>query len=180
MYRVGNYAQPFRAIGQALEVLQIEAFDIESDGDAYLVRGSAAAPPDAESVGESAVQHIWGLIPGRAARSSKVGTAAVSPAQIELRYTPEDLDRLESEGQARRRHTHEMPDTSSVSQVLRALGDYLNYKRARWLKIMRKEQVIVIEYETPAGQKIEEILSGSDLYDFWVRMYMKRSGRGNA
>jgi len=33
MFEAANYAQPLRAIGQALELLNVESFDMEPDGE---------------------------------------------------------------------------------------------------------------------------------------------------
>ena len=41
-YSIADYAQPLRAIGQALETLNVQAFEIEPAGEAY----SSAVPRD--------------------------------------------------------------------------------------------------------------------------------------
>jgi hypothetical protein len=70
-----------------------------------------------------------------------------------------------------------MADAASLSQVLRTVGAYVNEKRARLLKVSRDGEPVRVEYETSSGAKLEEVFAVSDLYDFWVRMYLKRARR---
>jgi hypothetical protein len=41
MFETGNYTQALRAIGQALELLKVESFDMEPQGEDFLVWGNA-------------------------------------------------------------------------------------------------------------------------------------------
>lgn len=181
MVQTINYAQPLRAIGQALEVLRIGAFEVESEGEDFLVRGmveSRSGRGVEKRLDEKALQHIWGAEPGRTFKLRVVErTNDASSSPLELRYTPKDLDRLENDGRAKRSESHGMADAASLSQFLRTVGAYVNQKRARLVRIVREGESINVQYETAPGETKEEILAASDLYDFWVRMYMKRSGR---
>ena len=180
MSETANYSQPLRAVGQALELLNIESFEIEPDGEDFLVRGKAKVDAGIEQpIEQSKVRHIWGFLPGE--EDSQLGTSLpprpATVTRIELRYTPRDIERLEAEGQARRIDSQRTADAASLSQFLRTIGAYVYQKYARLLKIARNGDTAIVKYELSSGREGEEVLSVSDLYDFWVRMYMKRADR---
>jgi hypothetical protein len=177
-----GYAQPLRAIGQALETLNLQSFELEPVGEEFFVRGKIAAT-NAECGGDfvsaATLAAIWGRLPrfrqeNREQRGNAAGTAQ-SP--IELQYTMDDVKRLEIEGQRKRTDPNQMPNQSSLSQVLRCVGAYLNLKRARLLRLWRDAESVSVEYETSLGSKLKETLVASELYDLWVRMYMQRAER---
>ncbi len=177
-----GYAQPLRAIGQALETLNLTTFELEPTGEDFYVRGVlAAAHPELveDSLTPDKLSKVWGGLPPRAGETAQnepiLGAPVLTP--IELQYSPRDVDRLEQEGQARRSDPHRVPDTASLSQVLRCIGAYLNQKPARLMKLSREVDSVTIEYETSLGTVLRETLAPSELYDLWVRMYMQRAGR---
>jgi hypothetical protein len=179
-----EYPQPLRAIGQALEVLNIQDFEMEPAGEDYFVRGRIPVANkrfNGDQGSADKLQAVWGTQPERdgplGEREGRRDPGLLS--QVELCYTTQDVERLEEEGRARRRSSEKMPDAASLSQVLRCIGAYLNHKRARLCKIIREIDCVAIEYETSLGSKMKESLAVKDLYDLWVRMYLQRSVRVN-
>ena len=138
-----EYAKPLRAIGQDLEKLHVQEFEVESDGNDYIVRGRAKADPPEES----------------------------------FRYTPEDLNRLEREGQAKRHDPNQMPNARSASQVLRATGAYVNDTSSRLLGVIWQNQSVRIMYETALGSQEVDEIEVSSMYDFCMHMYLHRDKR---
>lgn len=134
-----TFALPLRAIGQALEALHIEAFDMEKEGDDYIVRCKS------------------------------------KDSAFELRYTPEDVDRLEREGQARRHNPNGMADGHSMAELLRAAGDYVDWKDGRLLGISWQVQSVSIVYETVQGRRKLDVLTIPSMYDFWLAMFLRRT-----
>jgi hypothetical protein len=165
IYPSDPYAQTLRAIGQSLELLHIESFDLESRGNDYLVRGRTAAPP--RVVQESVLWVFWRL-------KDRDPSPQAVPEAFGLLYTPEQIDQLENKGRAKRHDPHGMPDTTSVSQILRATGAYLDAKGARPLGISRREQEVTVRYETAEGQGAFEEHALSFFHDFGIRMYGDR------
>jgi hypothetical protein len=102
--------------------------------------------------------------------------AQVVRQPVQLNYGPSDIERLEQQGQSRRRNSHAMPDTYSPSQVLRAAGAYLDRKRAKLQELSKLDGIIKVRYDTALGSTTEE-LTVSYLYDMAVRLYMRRSDR---
>jgi hypothetical protein len=183
MAELTSYSQPLRAVGQALERLHMERFDMETDGKNFFVRGCVVVAP--ENPPESPPQERrLGRLLGFAVKQMKQPAmrpkvnAAPTVTELDLCYTWQDIDRLEQEGQQRRRDGEGAADAGSLSQVLRTVGAYVNHKGARLIKLSRNPAELSITYETASGPQIVEVLAPSALYDFWVRMYLKRSARG--
>src|SRR3990170_6002097 len=93
------------------------------------------------------------------------------------RWTPDAVERLEHEGRRRRQRAEGMPEAHRPSQVLRALGQYLDNLGARPKRITKGTDEIVMVYETSAGSRVTESRTLSSVYDLWVRMYLRRRTR---
>src|SRR2546422_8260153 len=91
---------------------------------------------------------------------------ATSSKSLELRYTPEDIGRLERQGRARRSDPSRTPDFSSLSQVLRAIGHYVDRKDGYLLEVSKKApslgaRVLSVQYKTAGASPIREDFSAS-------------------
>lgn len=169
MSELTGYAQPLRAIGQALETLNIQSFELEPVGDDFFVRGNI--PVTSADLRRT----IWGKTRSENGETGAIGAKVDS--LVELLYELKDIERLEEQGRSKRINPHGTADPASLSQVLRCIGAYLNQKRARLLKLSREAESVVVEYETSLGTNMKEMLSPSELYDLWVRMYLQRAER---
>jgi hypothetical protein len=159
--------QLLRPVGQALESLQMHSFLLTMEGDAVVVRGHKHRDQPAD---KSPPRGFWRLI-----RSSQ--TAEINEREpVELRYTPEQLSHMDEEGRSKRGNVNS-PNAHSVSQVVRAVGAFVDQKQARLMSVHKDEQKIEIEYESPLKGRITEEFTVATLYEFWVRMYLKRSSR---
>jgi hypothetical protein len=180
MTKPNEYAQLLRAIGQALEVLQFGSFTMEFTGGDFLVRGSAATSTEQEearAIREKVVRFVWEALPGERAPEAEIEFAMSTwPAKLNLRYTAKDMDRLERQGKAKRKNLAGVPDVASLSQLLRTIGVYVEEKRARLVKIARHGDSLAIQYDTAGGMRREETVSAASLYEFWVKLYLQRSG----
>ena len=184
MTEMTGYAQPLRAIGQALEVLNMRDFEVEPAGDDFYVRGDLPSATNRALLGrgcsDDELRTIWGAMPWEENESAEGpirSNRSVLSSRVELCYTAQDVDRLEAAGRARRGQARESAEAYSVSQILRSIGAYLNQKRSRLCKLNREVDNVVIEYETTMGSRMRETLAIKDLYDLWVRMYLQRAER---
>lgn len=163
--------QTLRAIGQALESWHLEDFDLESHGEDFIVRGVKRDAPRRLNLSQT-FQRLFSRKP-------------TGPTNfVMLHYTPEEIDRLEKEGQAKRTPSSETPDLSSLSQILRSLGSYVDGKGGRLLEIHRKQlspvlQSVTLKYQTYQGEVKEEERETSAVYDLSVHMYMQRKRAGS-
>ena len=103
-----------------------------------------------------------------------------SAGRLELRYAPKDIGRLERQGRARRSDPSRTPDFSSLSQVLRAIGHYIDDKDGYLLGVSKKApslgtRVLSVQYKATRGSPTQEEFSASGIEALCVRMYKRRS-----
>ena len=155
---VFGYAQTLRAIGQALETLNLGDFTVEPDVDGYRVTGASSVVKNARD--------LWTV-------NAPIGRATA----MELSYSRSDVERLEREGRIRRATVHGTADSARLSHALRVIGNYLTQKSSRLLRVSRKGGSFEVDYESSLGSRYSDQFSVADLYDLWVRFYLQRSMR---
>jgi|SRR2546426_2463244 len=106
-----------------------------------------------------------------------------SAGRLELRYAPKDIGRLERQGRARRSDPSRIPDFSTLSQVLRAIGHYVDRKDGHLIGVSKKApslgvRVLSVQYKTAMGRLTKEEFSASNIQALCVRMYKRREERG--
>lgn len=177
-----DYARHLRAIGQDLEVLHFNDFNLEFTGDAYLVWVKSADRSESSKplsrISKNRLQKLWrNRTPPHTIGHEE--SYPISPSQNgrRLRYSVQDLDRIEREQRARRRRQSGNADGHCLSQLLRTLGDLVGQRSERLLGIAWQELSIGVVVETPQGRKEIEVFRPDNLYDLWVRMYLKRDNR---
>jgi hypothetical protein len=91
---------------------------------------------------------------------------------------PKDIEQLESQGRAKRKESHHMPDPYSLSQILRGAGSYLDTRSGTYLVgIAVKDQWMTLRYKTAEGRLEQAQQDVEYFYNYWVKMYLRRSGR---
>jgi hypothetical protein len=175
-----DYAQPLRAIGQALEILKMESFELEPDGDDFVVRGNVTARGGDADVESAESRNLRFNGEGEqnleAPDVEPVATSAIVN-QLDLCYTLKDVDRLEQKGQARRGEAPAVAQTPCLSHLLRTIGAYLEEKPARLVKIAKDGEAVTVVYETLSGIKFEEKLDSATLREWETQMFIKRGSR---
>jgi hypothetical protein len=179
MIPVLNYSQTLRAIGQDLEARHVKAFDVERQNEDYFVWVRTQMRPPEKSPPLKVGRAVFRKARSRLQRQSgaeKEDLAASAPSEAyQLRYSPEDVDRLEREGRARRRNPNRVPDAHSLSQLLRALGGYMTRRNLRLLAISWREESVSIVYQTDQGRRELDNFRLDSIYDLWVHMYVRRT-----
>ena len=169
-----NFAQLLRPVGQMLEPLQLESFSLKIEEGNVSVQAQKRAersPPAAEV----SLRVTWQLF--RRKKSDPASEPQPSSGLLELHYTPEDIARMETEGQSRRQGAGGRPEAHALSQVLRAVGAFVDQKQGRLSSVKMASQDITIEYESALKQNVTEKFTVATLYDYWVKMYLKRRQR---
>ena len=112
-----NYAKSLRVIGQSLEVARVTTFELEKDGQDYLVRS--------DSLSETSE---WILRNAVGESNFTQPSSRRSTINHPLRFTPYNISRLDShEQKQRQRHSSSQTQGSrKLSQLLRTLGDHLD------------------------------------------------------
>jgi hypothetical protein len=145
----------------------MESFSLTMEGDTVVVRGRKHRD---QAVDNLSPRGFWQLF-----RSNR--TAEVDKWEaVELRYTPEQLSHMDDEGRSKRGNLGS-PDAHSASQIVRAVGAFVDQKQARLMSVRKDQDKIEIEYESPLKGRITEDFTVATLYEYWVRMYLKRSSR---
>jgi hypothetical protein len=165
-----SFAQSLRVIGESLEVQGISKFDLEKQGENYMLR----------VVSESATE--GNFLKKIAQRLLRVGISAKKPADpaavAQSRcYTPSDISRLVTQQQSRHGGLDAMPGAYKLAQVLRVVGDHLDRKEACAYTVSVSGHSVSVAYETGSGRQIHENFTTENLYDHAVQMYLRRSKR---
>ena len=167
------YAEELRAIGNALEARGVISVEVAVEGDDYRVRAEIDQSKKADSsFGASVKQFLLRF--GSLLRTKKQPTARA----IELRYGAEEIQKLIQDGVARRLDSHAVPDPFSLSQILRQTGAYLDgLYPATLVRFVLRDRWITIHYKDGSGQLKELKQDIQFFYDYWVKMYLRRSDR---
>jgi len=177
-----DYSRHLRAIGQDLENLHLAAFNLECTGNAYLVWVRIDNQPDGANplfrISRSRLQKLWRnkLQPTVLGQEEPYALPSAQTGR-RLRYSVQELDRIEREQRARRRHQSGTADGHSLSQLLRTIGDMIGQRRERLLGISWQELSVSTVVETAEGRKEIDVFRPDNLYDLWVRMFLHRDNR---
>jgi hypothetical protein len=165
-----NFARQLRALGQALEKFSFSVFDIEIENGIYFVVAKSSATKQRRKL--SLLRAIRGLF------MSSDRSRSRPDRQVDLRFTPEEIENFDLHGKSRRQDAGKTPDPYSISQLLRGAGCYLDNRNAsERVTISFAGRWITIRYETPDKQAANARHDLEYFYDCWVQMYLRRSNR---
>ena len=106
--------------------------------------------------------------------------SASSSADVECRYTLEDIRKLDDEGKKRRQHRPGVPNLLSLSQVLRLAGNYVDrvcgrLLRVSWQNQSEKIQSVTIQYE-PHPDEGKDVPEGqvATIDEVCIHLYKQR------
>jgi hypothetical protein len=169
-----NYSSILRVIGQVLEPLGPETYEVVCYGNCYLVRcrvkeGSQEKQEKEKRIrGLGAFLRLWRE---QESSSSHHGTSM----NAEFLYSLEELSRQDEERKGPRGAADAMPDPYRLSNTLRAVGEFLDRKsEAKLLFASQRGQEVIILYETKRGVRNLEEYPIATLYDLSVKRYIRR------
>ena len=157
-----------RAIGQSLEIAKVTAFDLERDGQDYVLRSNSLT-----NTGE------W-ILRNALAFNDYVARNGRQPASDRaLRFGPHDILHLDAEGQKRRREpaSPDMQQPNKLSQLLRTLGDHLDRIEANEFHISWKPDSVFIDYQLAGGQIDRRAFTPGKLQQLGSHSRFRRSRR---
>jgi hypothetical protein len=174
-----SYRRSLRAIGQGLEALCVEEFDLEAGNYHYVVHGrckkvKTEAPPQKSNLLRDAFHFL--------SRNSKTHSSTRTPVKkilssfefTGLRVTGRDIVRFERQGKARSSNAAGTLNPQSISQTLRLAGSYLDHKKSRLLRMSWRSQTLTLWRRDGFGVESREIFTPANLYDLWVHQYKQR------
>ncbi len=177
-----HYSRHLRAIGQDLAALHLSAFNLECTGNAYLIWVRTDSQSESNHprfrISRSRLQKLWRnrSHPGVFGREESYTLPSTQTGR-RLRYSVPDLDRIEREQRGRRRHQSGTADGHSLPQLLRTVGDMIGQKGERLLGVSWQELSVSTVVETPEGRKEIDVIRPDNLYDLWVKMFLRRDNR---
>jgi len=172
MTQVINFAQLLRPVGQMLEPLKLESFSLKIDDSGVHVSGRKREERPPSSVAEVSLRVVWQAL--RRKQPEPAREAQPSSGVLELRYTQDDIDRMDTEEQSKRAGAGGTPEAHTLSQILRAVGGYVDQKGGRLLEVRKAGEEVTIEYESALRKTMTEQFTVASLYDYWVKMYLRR------
>jgi hypothetical protein len=177
-----DYARHLRVIGQDVEGLRLETFNLECTGDAYLVwsrpGGTGSEDNPISRVSKNRLQKLWkNKSRPRSYGQEELVTLPSSVQAKRYRYSLSDIDRMEHESRSRRYHKPGITDGHSLSQLLRTVGAIVGQRHERLLGISWQDFSVSVVVETTQGQREIDVFRPDNLYDLWVRMYLRRDNR---
>jgi hypothetical protein len=150
-----SYKPLLRTIGQVLDALEVDGFDLTIAGDQFIITAQSPSP-----------QSSWHRFRRRFVKPS---TAQAGETLTEFRYTLADLEELELEYRQLAVDGSRVPDRRSLPQVLRIVGAYVDEKLGELLSVTRHNPSFVITYLNSAGEKLTEDLLYLDVDGLFVR-----------
>lgn len=174
-----TYQRSLRAIGQGLEELCVEQFELEAGNYHYMVRGRCKSTTKVENPPKSnLLKDAFSFL----RRHSKTHSATRTPVRkvlssfefTGLRLTGKDIIRFERQGRAQITDATRTLDPQSVSQMLRLAGAYLDHKKSRLLRLAWQNQSLTLWRRDGFGVESKETFTPTNLYDLWVHQYKQR------
>ena len=157
-----SYAQSLRVVGQDLDAFGVDSFELAKWSDDYIVWPEATELARKLSTEKGFFSKVTRRILGHPEKE----------IPTRLYFTPADIVSADTQRRLNRKASASSPDRRDLSFVLRVLGDYLDRRNARQFTISWSKNSITIRYD----QK-QESFTAENLYDFGIRMYLKRSSR---
>lgn len=167
-----NFSHLLRPVGQMLEPLQIESFSLKVEDRGVAVYAEKHETQPAPNV---SLKVSWQIFRRKKAESAQ--DTQPSSGTLEIHYTHEDIARMDDEGQSKRTGAPGSPEAHTLSQILRAVGAFVDQKQGRLLAITKDGQEISIQYESALKRALTEKFTVASLYDYWVKMYLRRRDR---
>jgi hypothetical protein len=175
-----DYPRHLRVIGQDLETLRLKTFNLECTADAYLVWSLSPTNEGAplSRLSKNRLQKLWNnkSQPRSHGQEERFALSSSVPAK-RYRYSLGDIERMEQESRNRRRPKNGITDGHSVSQLLRTVGAIVGQRRERLLGISWQDFSISVVVENVLGQREIDVYRPDNIYDLWVKMYLRRDHR---
>jgi len=153
-------------IGQSLEVTRVAAFELEKDGQHYVLRTDSLSQTD-EWILRNALSE-YGFTERREQR-----------AEVDrgLRFSPLAIARLDAEGR-KKRNNLALPhrqESTKLSQLLRTLGDHLDKVGVSTFHISWMPDAVSVEYLERGGQRDRRTFTREKLQQLGFHTRFRRS-----
>ena len=178
-----QYEHILRAIGQGLEALSVEGFELKATNEIFVVQGAATQKePEKPTVGKlrafkKAFLEICHISKATATSETPAGEATAPSRLLRLEFAEKDIDKLERDGRALRSDWNASPLAHSLPQLLRTIGWYVDHKEGQLKKVSKDGDSLTFSYVGSIGIEKIETFTLLQLYDMWVHLYKRRKGQ---
>ena len=173
-----SYQKTLRAIGQGLETIGVEQFEIEAHKDSYLVHGYCKGFESNEALRPSLFRDAFpNLGQNSKACSSSQTEGSRSSSSFEfsgVRFTRNDIERFELKGKAASVNSEGTSDPHRLSQTLRLAGAFLDQKGSHLVKLAWRPGSVTLWRKDGFREESKDIFTPENLYDLWVHQYKQR------
>jgi hypothetical protein len=168
--------QELRAVGQGLESLDVEDFDLTTDVEGYFALATRrVSTPTSKTAVRKVVRIAWQKFSGHNRRID------AEPDVLRVVFTPEGILRLERIGRQRRKpQSAGLPDLTRLAQLLRIVGERLDELSGRLIRVSKRGEKITIEYSSAANRRRTEEWKLSELAELWLDLCKRRRERSHA
>lgn len=167
-----SYEITLRAIGQALEALGVESFELVLEGGNFLIHGGPEMAPPREKPSSTARLQLF-----RRNREKVKPQRGFYISGMRLRQS--DVKRLDLQGKDTRISPERCPDTNRLSHALRMIGAHIDRSGVSLLRVVRHRGLFTVWHKGRSGCELKEIFTHANLYDLWVHLYKKRKDVGS-
>jgi hypothetical protein len=165
--KTSRYEVTLRAIGQALEALGVESFELVLEGENFVVYGG----PESASLREK--PSVRRFRPFRRQQTQNKARRGFYISGMRLRQS--DISRLDRQGRDTRMSAERCPDTNSLSHGLRMIGAHIDTTGVRLLGVVREKGLFTVWHKSRSAGELKQIFTHANLYDLWVHLYKKRT-----
>ena len=171
-----SIGQELRIVGQGLESLDVEDFDLQGEGLGYFAlavpRRHARSTVNTADI-RNKMRATWQSLTGQ--RYSIRKFLDVGPGVLRIQFTTEGMLKLEAAGITRRNpNSTGVPDFTKLAQPLRMVGEHLDANSAHLLNISKRGDRIAFAYATGPTEKRMEEWKLSHLFEMWMGAYQQR------
>ena len=167
-----SFAQLLRPVGQMLEPLKLVSFSLKISDDSVEVSGTRSEEAQPQPVQEISLRVVWQAL--RRKQPDPARAPQPTSGLLELRYSVDDIARKDDAERSKRKQSGGTPEAHALPQLLRAAGGYVDQKGGRLLEVRKVNDEVTLEYDSALRKRMTEQLSVSVLYDYWVKMYLRR------
>ena len=164
-----SYEVTLRAVGQALEALGVESFELVVDGDNFVVYGGPESTLTKQKPQKMSGFRLFGRNPSKAVKKRKFYMSG-------MRLRRSDIKSLDDRGKEFRISADRCPDTDRLSHGLRMIGAEVDKTGIALLGVQRDKGLFTVWHKARNGDRLKEIFTQANLYDLWVHFYKQRKG----
>ena len=171
-----NYQCVLRAIGQGIEKLGVESFDLEmSDNHGFVVSGTYREEKSPCAPKPTLKKSFLSLIINAAKNTCKQKTGSTLFHFSKIRFTRNNIELLDQAGKASRTSWDGNPlNPLGISHVLRMAGAYLDSKGSLFLRLSWRHDKLTVWHFNGTGGEAKEMFTPQNLYDQWVHHFNTR------